>query len=98
MQKLIEKKLAVIAKFAGIFLYSPMRASLAMRSSSPSTSLKTRSVVLVHPLFAAAMKTLVSSKNLVFLSCNPVALFLDIPLKFIEVYFLGLLYYSFQYG
>ena len=40
---------------------------------------------------------LVSSKNLVFLSCNPVALFLDITLKLIEVHLLRLFYDSFEY-
>ena len=54
-------------------------------------------MVLVHPLFVAAMKTLVSSKNLVLLSCSPVALFLDIPLKLIEIYLSGLFFNTFQY-
>ena len=43
------------------------------------------------------MKTLVSSKNLVFFSCNPVALFFDTTLKLIEIHLLRLFNDSFEY-
>lgn len=61
----------------------------SIRSFSPSMSLKTRSVVLVHPFFAVAMKTLVSSKNLVVLACNLVALFLNALFQLIQIHITG---------